>query len=165
MNDETIAARLVAELGLLIGQYVRTGAELAPGRYSIPTDMAADFSWPESGVEPDGHFDFTAEHATVLKLAYWTSVDASNIEEVLEEEIEVWPMPYVDGKYPYGECGYYQIDIATALGEPYELDYSGHMIHDAAKDQRLEKLHYETLAALQVFLTHATPISADEVTS
>jgi hypothetical protein len=159
VNDEAVAARLVAELGLLIAQYVRTGAQLAPGRYPIPADVAADFSSPECGVAPDGHFTFTAQHATVLKLAYWTSVDASIIEYVLEEDTEMWPMPYVDGKYPYGECGYYQIDMANALGEPYGLDDSGNMIHDAAKDDRLEKLHYETLAALQVFLTHATALA------
>ena len=164
VEDETVAARLVAELGLLVAQYVRTGAQLAPGRYPVPADVAVEFSSPEYGIGPDGHFTFTAQRATVLKFTYWISVDASTIEDVLEEEdTEVWPMPFVDGKYPYGECGYYQIDMANALGEPYVLDESGHMIHDAAKDHRLENLHYETLVALQVFLTNATPKSPGEV--
>lgn len=163
VDDETVAARLVAELGLLVAQYVRTGAELAPGRYPIPADVAADFSSPEYGIGPDVHFAFTAQHATVLKLTYWVSVDASMIEDVLDEDTEVWPMPFVDGKYPYGQCGYYQIDMASALGEPYALDDRGYAIHDEAKDQRFEKLHYETLLALQVFLAHATPILAPEV--
>ncbi|MEJ7805995.1 MAG: hypothetical protein WKG03_08780 [Telluria sp.] len=159
VNDEAVAARLVAELGLLIAPYVRSAAQLAPGLYPLPADVAANFSSPECGVGPDGHFNFTAEHATVLKLAYWTNVDATIIDYVLQEDTEMWPMPYVDGKYPYGESGYYQIDMANALGEPYALDDGGHMIHDEAKDDRLEKLHFETLAALQVFLTHATPLA------
>jgi hypothetical protein len=163
IEDETLAARLVAQLGLLVAQYVRIGAELAPGRYPIPADVTADFSSPEYGIEPDGHFAFTTQHAKILKVTNWVSVDASMIEDVLEENTEVWPMPFVDGKYPYGECSYYQIDMAVALDEHYTLDDHGHVIRDAIKDKRLEKLHYETLMALQIFLIHATPHLNNEV--
>ncbi|WP_423371825.1 hypothetical protein [Burkholderia sp. LMG 32019] len=45
--------------------------------------------------------------------------------------------------------------IHELLGNPYQLDADDNLIEDAAKDARLERLHYETLAALQVFLMHA----------
>jgi hypothetical protein len=158
-GDEALAARLVAELGLLVAPYVGGGAGLAPGRYALPADVAAELASAEAGITPDGQFDFSAQHAALLKGFNWISVDASIVEYVLEEDTETWPMPYVNGKYPYGECSYFQIDMARALGEPYALDDSGAMIGDADKDERLENLHYQTLTALQVFLLHATPLA------
>lgn len=159
LNDEALAARLVAELGLLVAPYVGAGAGLAPGRYALPAGVATELASAEAGITPDGQFDFTAQHAALLKGFNWISVDASMVEYVLEEDTETWPMPYVDGKYPYGECSYFQIDMARVLGEPYALDDSGAMIGDADKDERLENLHYQTLTALQVFLVHATPLA------
>ena len=156
-NDEPLAARLVAELGLLVAPYVGAGAALAPGRYALPADVAAELASAEAGITPDGQFDFSAQHAALLKGFNWISVDAAMVAYVLEEDTETWPMPYVDGKYPYGECSYFQIDMARVLGEPYALDDNGDMVGDADKDERLENLHYQTLTALQVFLVHATP--------
>ncbi|WP_162631559.1 hypothetical protein [Burkholderia sp. JP2-270] len=46
--------------------------------------------------------------------------------------------------------------IHELLGDPYQLeDAERNLIEDAEKDARLERLHYEMLAALQVFLMHA----------
>ncbi|WP_423758778.1 hypothetical protein [Burkholderia sp. NLJ2] len=45
--------------------------------------------------------------------------------------------------------------LAELLGDPYQPDADANLIEDAEKDARLERLHYETLAALQVFLMHA----------
>ncbi|RQT12135.1 hypothetical protein [Burkholderia contaminans] len=61
----------------------------------------------------------------------------------------------IDGKRPYGDRTYFQIDMAELLGESYKRDVRGNLIEDAEKDARVERLHYETLAALQVFLMHA----------
>jgi hypothetical protein len=159
LDDEAVAARLVAELGLLVAQYVSAGAGLAPGRYALPADVAAELAYAEAGITPDGQFDFSTQHAALLKQLNWISVDAAMLDYVLEEDTETWPMPYVDGKYPYGESSYFQIDMARLLGEPYALDDSGAVIGDADKDERLENLHYQTLTALQVFLIHATPLA------
>lgn len=43
--------------------------------------------------------------------------------------------------------------------DPYQLDADDNLIEDAEKDARLERLHYETLAALQIFLMHAELIT------
>ncbi|GAU00029.1 MULTISPECIES: hypothetical protein [Burkholderia cepacia complex] len=45
--------------------------------------------------------------------------------------------------------------MAELLSDPYQLDADDNLIEDAEKDTRVERLHYETLAALQVFLMHA----------
>lgn len=49
--------------------------------------------------------------------------------------------------------------MAELLGDPYQLDADDNLIEDAEKDARLERLHYETLAALQIFLMHAELIT------
>ncbi|ORT80278.1 hypothetical protein B7G54_34855 [Burkholderia puraquae] len=64
-------------------------------------------------------------------------------------------MPYIDGKRPYGDRAYFQIDMAELLGEPRQFVAARNLIEDAEKDARLERLHYETLAVLRVFLMHA----------
>lgn len=50
---------------------------------------------------------------------------------------------------------YLKFDIVELLGEPYRFDARRNLIKDTEKDPRGERLHYETLAALQVFLMHA----------
>ena len=64
-------------------------------------------------------------------------------------------MPYIDGKRPYGDRSYYQIDIAEILGQPYAMNAKGRPILEASKDAKLAQLHRQSLAALQVFLMHA----------
>lgn len=64
-------------------------------------------------------------------------------------------MPYIDGERPYGDRTYFQFDMADLLGEPHKRDARGDLVKDGKKDARVERLHYETLAALQVFLMHA----------
>jgi uncharacterized protein Usg len=157
-TDEALAIRALAESGLLIHTFVQSGGTLAPGRYAVPQEMRKFFDFPESGVDASGGFELRKEHLTLLKAAQWRVVDSEIIDEVLDEEIETWPMPYVDGKRPYGDRSFYQIDMAELLGQPYRLDRRGNVIRDEKKDARLERLHMETLAALQVFLCHATSV-------
>lgn len=156
-TDEAHAVHTLAELGLMIHAFVRHGGTLPPGRYSVPEEMRKFFAFPESGVDAFGHFELRKEHIILLKAAQWCVVDSDTIGDVLDGEQEGWPMPFVDGKRPYGDRSYYQIDMAEVLGEPYRVGRRGDTIADAAKDARLERLHTETLAALQVFLVHAIP--------
>ncbi|KAG8151063.1 hypothetical protein BFF94_024005 [Burkholderia catarinensis] len=153
-DDDTLAIRTLAELGHLVPEFAAVSGTLAPGRYTIPPALRKLFSFKESGVDASGHFEFRAVHFAVLRGANWTTVDANSIDDVLDEG-DFWPMPYIDGKRPYGDCTYYQFDMAELLGEPYKRDARGNLVKDAEKDARLERLHYETLAALQVFLMHA----------
>ncbi len=152
-NDRLLATRLLAESGRILPAYI-SRAQLAPGKYKVPADMAAYFSTPESGVAGDGSFMFRKAHAALLRGANWRLVDAENIEEVLATP-DAWPMPYIDGKRPYGDMSFYQLDMARLLGEPYAIGPDQSMVRDEAKDARLEKLHWEMTAALQIFLANA----------
>jgi hypothetical protein len=154
--DELVVVRALAEVGLLLPAYVASLATLEAGPYTLPASERGQFADPASGVDAHGVFQLRREHLTLLRAAVWRQVDGDSIEEVLAYGPAYWPMPYIDGKRPYGDSSYYQIDMARLLGEPYRLDAKGDAVADDAKDQRLERLHNETLAALQVFLLNAT---------
>jgi hypothetical protein len=142
------AAQTLAEAGRILPACLER-LQLAPGSYPVPGDLTG---W--SGVKSDGSFAFRPEHATLLKGAAWTLVDSDNIDAVLEMDT-LWPMPYIDGKYPYGDCSYFQLDMAKLLGEPYQIGPDQYAIEDEKKDARLERLHETMLPALQVFLANA----------
>jgi hypothetical protein len=149
-----LAIRTLAELGHVIPEFVTATGELVPGHYVIPEALRDAFDYPESGVDASGRFEFRAEHLAILRGTIWRTLDDYSIDAVLEMD-DFWPLPYIDGKRPYGDCTYIQIDMAELLGEPYQFDAERNLIEDAGKDTRLERLHYETRAALQIFLTHA----------
>lgn len=154
-DDEALATRLLAELGLLISEFVST-AQLKPGRYALPADMPKLSA--QHTASQSGEFDFQTEHQLLLKAAQWREVSSHNIDDVLDSETgdeQIWPMPYIDGKRPYGDRSYYQIDMAEILGQPYAMNAKGRPILEASKDAKLAQLHRQSLAALQVFLMHA----------
>ncbi len=151
-SDRTLAVRTIAEVGRILPEYIAR-AQLAPGKYNVPDDMAAYFSTPESGVEKDGTFAFSVAHAALLKGANWIVVDHQSIASVLD--MDMWPMPYIDGKRPYGDMSFFQIDMARLLGEPYARAPDLSIIRDAQKDAKMTKLHHEMTAALQIFLVNA----------
>lgn len=154
-REEEVAVRTLAEVGSVLVDFVQR-ASLAPGRYAVAPGTRERFAAPDSGVDGRGQFAFRQEHQRLLQAAHWRVVDSDVLEEVLAEEPTAWPLPYVDGKRPYGGSSHYQIDMADALGMPYRRDARGYAIEDAGKDAALEKLHFQMLAALQVFLQHAT---------
>lgn len=159
-DDDALAIRRMAEVCRLVPRFVASLGKLSPGRYNVPAEMKAAFDFPDSGVDAEGGFTLRAEHLSLLRAAVWREARREELEAVLREGDRFWPMPMIDGKRPYGDASFYQVDMARLLGEPYALDAKGHAITQPAKDARLEKLHYETLAALQVFLGHATPRKA-----
>lgn len=159
-QDDALAIRRLAEVCRLIPRYVSQTGQLAPGRYAVPAELKEPFDFPESGVDATGVFTLRDAHIKLLRSFNWREVDARALESVLSEGDHFWPMPYVDGKRPYGDSSFYQIDMADLLGEPYQLDAKGYAITEPAKDARLARLHQETLAALQVFLMHSTAMAA-----
>ena len=159
-TDDGLAIRRLAEVCRLIPRYVGSMGMLRPGRYAVPAEMKEAFDFPQSGVDAQGGFTLRNAHLTLLRAAAWREVDAKSLQAVLREGERFWPMPYIDGKRPYGDASYYQIDMARLLGEPYPLNSKGYAVTDPAKDARLERLHYEMLAALQVFLNHSAVTKA-----
>jgi hypothetical protein len=155
-DDDEAAARTLAEVGLLIVPFLDEGAELPPGRYQIPMDRLDAFDEEDMGVNGDGYFDFREEHLTLLRAMDWIVPEEDSLEEIMEgmsdmdDEGELWPMPSVDGKRPYGNRTDYTQDMAEIL----------HIPDDEVDQANLERLHLETLAALQVFLIYAQPMEA-----
>lgn len=154
-DDEALVVRRMAEVCRLVPRYVRAIGKLPPGRYDVPAEMREAFDFPESGVDATGTFALREEHLILLRAADWREADGPALQAVLREGDHFWPMPYIDGKRPYGSASFYQVDIAQLLKEPYPLDAKGYAITEPAKDARLAQWHHETLAALQVFLCHS----------
>ncbi len=155
IKDRRLAVQRLAEVCRLVPSYVRETGCLAPGRYAVPAARRAAFDFPDSGVDAQGNFQLRSEHLVLLRAANWRDASPGALEAVLREGDAYWPMPYIDGKRPYGDSSFYQIDMARLLGEPYALDARGYAITEPAKDARLAGLHWQTAAALQVFLAHA----------
>lgn len=151
IHNPALATQLLAEVCLWLPQFVAS-ATLAPGRYALPPDFP--------GQAPDSSFDFHPDHLTLLHAALWREVGIDELPDVLAEEEDgqaIWPLPYIDGKRPYGDRSYYQIDMADILGKPYARNAQGQYILPPQKDEALRQLHLQTQAALQILLMHGTP--------
>lgn len=144
-HDEVMLAKLMVETGQLLPAFCMR-ADLAVGKYAVPADMRDYFADPQTGVSPDGTFDFREEHAVLLRHFNWRM-------DMLDPPC--WPLPGVDGKRPYGDCSYFQIDMASHLGKPYCIGSDDEVQTDEARDAELADLHCQMLTALQVFLLHA----------
>lgn len=154
-TDDSLAIRRLAEVCRLIPRYVEALGMLRPGRYAVPAELRQQFQFPDSGVDSQGMFEIRKTHMALLRAVSWLEVTPRTLNAALSEGDDIWPMPYIDGKRPYGSSTYFQVDMARILGEPYALDAKGYAIADPAKDARLQRLHHETLAALQIFLNNA----------
>lgn len=155
--DERLALRRLVETGRLLPGLLAAGVACAPGRYAVPPETLAWLGAHAStlGVEADGRFDLRAEHLALLRAANWRAVDEQDAREILGIETpELWPMPAIDGKRPYGDMSFYQLDMAAILGEPFAHDANGRVVVDEAKAARLARLHGQTLVALQVMLAN-----------
>lgn len=105
-------------------------------------------------------FEFLAAHQLLLHAAQWREVRSDSIDEVLcdgHPNQPLWPMPYIDGKRPYGNRSYYQIDMAELLGKPYVKNAQGQYILPPDRDLTLARLHEQTQATLQVLFMYGTP--------
>ncbi|MFY2569240.1 hypothetical protein [Achromobacter ruhlandii] len=154
-SDRSLATRRLAQVCRLVPAYVRDISRLPPGRYTLPPQRREAFDFPDSGVDAQGRFELRREHLTLLRAANWREAGPGELDAVLREGDAFWPMPFIDGKRPYGDSSHYQIDMARLLGAPYPKGADGRAITDPAKDARLEKLHWQTAAALQVLLANA----------
>ena len=154
-TDRTRATRLLAEVCLLIPEFVAS-AMLPAGNYSLPSG----FAQPRQRLLANQLFQFLPAHQSLLNAAQWREVSSDSIEDLLSDEDPnqpLWPMPYIDGKRPYGDRSYYQIDMAELLGQPYVKNAQGKYILSPNKDQALASLHQQTQAALQVLFMYGTP--------
>lgn len=154
-TDRKLAIRLLAEVCLLVPEFVAS-ATLPAGSYALPSGLA--MAGRDASSSPS--FEFLVAHQLLLHAAQWREVRSDSIDEVLSDEDPnqpLWPMPYIDGKRPYGNRSYYQIDMAELLGKPYARNAQGQYILPPDRDLALARLHEQTQSALQVLFMYGTP--------
>lgn len=150
-EDTALARRRLVEVARWVWPFVER-ARLAPGRYAVPAALQDQLP----GVQ-QGQFQLRAEHLILLRGAIWQELEGRSLDAVLDESTEaepLWPMPFIDGKRPYGDRSYYTIDMAELLGSPFALDARGYAIIVPARDAALKRLHEETLTALQLMFLY-----------
>lgn len=149
--DATLATQRLAEVARWVRPFVAQ-AHLVPGRYAVPEALQAQLP----GVV-QGHFMLHAEHLALLRAANWREVDADSLQGLLADSTQaqpLWPMPFVDGKRPYGDRSYYTIDMAELLGEPFSMDAHGQWVIAPERDAALTQWHAQTLTALQLLFLY-----------
>lgn len=110
-------------------------ARLEPGHYLISEDHIAG-ELP-SELLPKAEFELTQTHITLLRNAWWRQ-------------------GYIDPKYPYGNYGYYEADMALTLGQHVPTNsQTGVFELSNLEQKKYQRLHHELLYALQVFIQYA----------
>ncbi len=152
--SETEAVNKLTEACLGLKLFLKLVA-MAPDHYTLPSFMQPIFGGPNFGVASDGGFTFTDEHLLLLqKGLLWRVSTAHELPEILA--MDMWPVIFPDGKRPYGDYTYYQIEMAELLDRPYTIGPDKHVLPDPSKDAALEALHEQTLPAMQLLLMHGT---------
>lgn len=138
-GDAALAAQRLMEAAQLLPRFVQM-ADLKPGSYT-------------HGKAP---FVLTAQHVTLLRQQSWLTVEMlgmGSAEDYLAEGY--WPTPSVDGKRPYGNFTNYPVEMAQALSLPVRRQADGSLAVTPALEAKLQALHEQTMAALQVFVRQA----------
>ncbi|MEM7056496.1 MAG: hypothetical protein AAF557_02805 [Pseudomonadota bacterium] len=138
-------------------------AELTPGTYAMKNitadDLRREFDWLEAddaylGLTPDGKVIVTEDHLKLIRGIYWEWPNEYDVEDTLA--FDQWPMPAVDGKRPYGDMSFYQLDAHRLLEWPVEKRTADGYIE--LTEQQIEhgaRLHTQMLGVTQVFLERA----------
>lgn len=167
-GEDSEAGQLARHVEMMIAlNHFLANATLAPGAWALanisPKELRAQFEGynggdgvndEDVGLSADGSFQFAPEHA---RLVQQLSVEWSNRYDN-EDRLDCGQYPglAVDPKRPYGDMTYFQVDMARALGvlPPPPEDGSPARL-PSALEERLGRLHWQMLGALQVFVANA----------
>ncbi|MBX9685909.1 MAG: tetratricopeptide repeat protein, partial [Candidatus Obscuribacterales bacterium] len=135
---------LSSDLCALFLQY----ASIRPGKYKINNTMRSDF--------PDGHFTINDDGSGSLEIPSSEKMEF----QLSDEHIKLlrrasWRSFAVDPKRPYGDMSYFYIDIADALGIPFRRDSEGRPEFSKETIKHMDRLHGESVFALQTFFKFA----------
>lgn len=163
-DDAVALGRRHVEMFFVMARVLRHG-ELEPGRYPLQNLTSADvgaalrgydgLSAEDLGVDDDGQVTATAEHLKLLRSIEirWPS------EYDCEDRLAAgqFPAAAADAKRPCGDFTYIEVDMARVLGELPPPPTDGPAVFEPGPDlaQRLQRLHWQMLAAIQVFLERA----------
>lgn len=160
-SDDDEVARRHVEMFFVLARALRH-ATLPPGRYPLgnigPADIRAAMagyaaSDTDLGLGPDGLVTITDDHLRLLRAieirwpSHWDCADRLAAGQ--------YPAATADGKRPYGDYTFIEVDMARVLGELPPNPADGIFEPDAELAARLARLHWQMLAAMQVFIEQA----------
>ncbi len=122
-----------------------SAGEIKPGHYSFKNHGKKLF--PHGGYFFDGklvpvpegetvEFDLTAEHLKLVRRANTTGL-------------------FIDPKRPYGDMTFFEIDMADALGIPYQRKSDGTPDFSKQQMEHFAKLHTDMMPVVQIMLLRA----------
>lgn len=163
-DDADELGRRHVEMYFVVARALRH-ATLAPGRYALTNVAPADvrialrgygeLSGDDLGLDADGQVNLTEDHLRLLR----------GIEIRWPSEYECgdrldggrYPAAAADPKRPYGDFTFIEVDMARILGELPPAPQQGPAVFEPSPEQalRLQRLHWQMLGAMQVFLERA----------
>lgn len=163
-DDPDVQALRHIEMYATMARFVRH-ATLDPGRYPLvniePADVRValrgygELSDEDLGLAGDGTVAVTADHLALLR-----GIDIrwpSEYENGDRLDDGRFPAATGDPKRPYGDYTFIEIDMARLLGELPPPPIDGPAVFEPSPEQaaRLQRLHWQMLATMQVFLERA----------
>lgn len=155
------SARHHVEMYFVLARALTHGT-LAPGRYPLG-NLTADevrsalrgydgLTDEDLGVEADGLVTLTEEHVQLLRGIEIRWPSEYDCQDRLDAD--EYPAAAADAKRPYGDFTFIEIDMARLLGElpPPGEDRPAVFEPSPELAQRLQRLHWQMLVAMQVFL-------------
>ena len=160
-EDYEELARRHVEMMFVLARLLRHGT-LAPGRYPLGTLAAEDVrramrgydaTDEDLGLGDGGRVEITEDHLSLLREIdiRWPSV--SDCEDRIDAGR--YPAATVDAKRPYGDMTHIEIDMARILDVLPPAPDGGIFEPEPELAQRLQRLHWQMLVAMQVFVEHA----------
>ncbi|MCC7250713.1 hypothetical protein [Hyphomicrobium sp.] len=167
-DDADALARRHVEMLFVLARALKHGV-LAPGRYRLGNISAGDVrdamrgyggadgvSDADLGLDADGAVTVTDEHLKLLRNIEIRWPSSSECEERVDAG--VYPAAAADPKRPYGDYTYIEVDMARILGcLPPAPDGDGPAVFEPepALAAHLQRLHWQMLGAMQVFVENA----------
>lgn len=161
-DDAHELGRRHIEMYCVLARALRHGT-LAPGRYPLRNLQPAavrsalrgygELSDDDVGLDGDGQAIVTENHLQLLRAIEirWPS------EYECRDRLDAgrYPAAAADAKRPYGDYTFIEVDMARILGELPPVSGSAVFEPGPELQHRLQRLHWQMLATMQVFLEQA----------
>ncbi|MCV7289188.1 hypothetical protein H7J87_28065 [Mycolicibacterium wolinskyi] len=162
-DDARELARRHVEMFFVLARALRHG-ELSPGRYPLgnigPDDVRRamrgypDVTDADLGLDADGQVTISDDHVRLLRAIDIRWPSEYDCEDLLA--IGRYPAAAADPKRTYGDFSFIEVDMARVLDvlPPPPLD--GPAVFEPSPElaARLQRLHWQMLVAMQVFVEH-----------
>ena len=140
-------------------------ADLKPGAYALRNRTADELLQAfegyelikqpsDLGLDAAGRVIVDADMVKLIRAMTFHWEYGDDMHERVEEG--EWPTPLVDGKRPYSQSSWHQVDMFEIItGETLKEDANGDFVFPDGLEERLTRMHFRTLGVLQVFFEQA----------